>query len=485
MERTLIIDDAPECIRAAIVEDGVLCELMSEKQDESDQTESLYYGRIQAIRPSVGAAFVDIGCALNAFLPLTADSRLRCGDMIVVQGAARQSTDTKGLRVTDRINLAGRWLVLVPGRADVHISKKIKDPALREALVGIGAQLRPDGCGIIIRTAGEEVTQALLAEEASALYGTWQGILRKAAGMVKPGLLHRRERLDLRLVRDLRGLSRVVINSKNGYEALLDAQREQRICAETRIEHYEERDQLIFDAWGIEPQIDKALKKRVWLPGGGYLVIDSCEAMTVIDVNSGKMILGRDTEDTALRVDLEAAEEIARQLRLRDIGGIVVVDFIDLREEAHRRALLERMKQAAARDRTQVTVEGITRLGLMEITRKRVHSPLRKMLRAGCGYCQGSGELLSAEEVARRALRQVRRMALSGQRGPFLVRCAPAAAQALAAMRAQTQVYAVSAPGRHAERFEIEQIGAGMPLPKEAAALRQEDGSDDEKNGSC
>ena len=475
MERKLVIDDTPGYLRAAVIEDGVLCELLQEKQTEDDQTESLYVGRVQAIRPSVGAAFVDIGTPLNAFLPLEEGASLRCGDMLIVQGAARQTTDTKGLRVTQRINLAGRWLVLVPGREDVHVSKKIKEPALRDALLKAGARIRPEGCGLIVRTAGEDVTEPLLAEEAGQLAACWQQIRRKAEGRLRPGLLWARERLDMRLVRDLRGLSRVVTNSPGGYRALCDAQQTQRIDNSVHIEHFEERDQLIFDALGIEPQIDKALKKRVWLPCGGYLIIDPCEAMTVIDVNSGKMILGRDTEDTALRVNLEAADEVARQLRLRDIGGIVVVDFIDLREEAHRRMLLERMMQAALRDRAQVKVEGITHLGLMEMTRKRVHSPLRKALRVGCSYCSGSGELLSGEEVARRALRQVRRMVLSGQRGPFVIRCAPAAAKALEGMHTDDWVFVMAAANRHAERFDIEQIGAGIPLPREAVALRQED----------
>jgi len=234
---------------------------------------------------------------------------------------------------------------------------------------------------------------------------------------------------------------------------------------------------LIFDAYQIEPQIDKALKKRVWLPCGGYLVIDFCEAMTVIDVNSGKMVLGRDLEETALRVNLEAAEEVSRQLRLRDIGGIILVDFIDMHEDAHKQLLLKTIKDAVQSDRTQVTIEGFTRLGLMEITRKRKYDQLRKSLRCGCSYCSSMGEVLSGEEVARRAMRQVRRMILSGQRGPFVIRCSPSAAQHLANMHApnQAQVYCCSTPGRHAEKYDIEQIGSGMPLPSGACALKAKD----------
>lgn len=472
LNRELIVDDAPGYLRAAVIEDGRLCEIHGEASSASGETENVFYGRVQAVRPSLKAAFVDIGTALNAFLPLAEERTLACGDWVIVQGQARQATDTKGLRVTEKVNLPGRWLVLVPGQRGVHVSKKVKDPALREALCQAAQAVCPPDCGLIVRTASEDATQELFEEEARALHAAWREIAKKAAGMTRPGLLYARLPLHMRLIRDLRGLSRIVINSRAGFDALIAEQRAQRIGGETQIERFEEDAQLIFDAFGIEAQIDKALRRRVWLPCGGYLIIDFCEAMTVIDVNSGKMILGRDLEETALRVNLEAAEEAARQLRLRDVGGIVMIDFIDMREEGHRQALLARMKEALSSDRAQTRVEDITRLGLMEITRRRTHAQLSKALCVRCGVCSGDGELLSGEEVARRALRQVRRLLLSGQRGPFVVRCAPACAQALEAMRSPgAQVYALASPGRHAERFEIEQIGEGTPIPREARPL--------------
>ena len=476
MTRELFIDDAPGYLRAALAEDGRLCEIHGEQSGGAGETESLFYGRVQAVKPSLKAAFVDIGTELNAFLPLEDTDTLRCGDGVIVQGQARQATETKGLRVTRKINLAGKWLVLLPGQSGVHISKKVKDAELREALFDIAQAICPPGCGLIVRTASEDVTQELLKEEARSLHETWLEVEKKAAGMSRPGLLHGRLPLHMRMIRDLQGLDRIVISSQAGYGALLAAQQEQRIAKETRIELFGEERQLIFDAFGIEPQIDKALKKRVWLPCGGYLVLDFCEAMTVIDVNSGKMLLGRDPEETALRVNLEAAEEIARQLRLRDIGGIVLADFIDMRMEEHRQMLLERMREALSADRAQARVEGITRLGLMEMTRKRTHAQLHKALRVRCSYCSGDAEVLSGEEVARRALRQVRRLLLSGQRGPFVIRCSPSAAQALEAMplpRQEVSVYALASPGRHAERFDIEQTGAGIPIPREARPLKK------------
>lgn len=477
MIRKLIIDDSLGQLRAAVLEDGVLSEIHSEKQQADDQTESLFWGRVQTIKPSLHAAFVDIGTQMHAFLPLREDLNLRSGDMLIVQGQAKQSTDTKGLRITDHINLAGKWLVLLPMGEGVHISKKIKESSLRNALAELGHRICPPNCGLIIRTAGEEVTEQLLADEAQALHQLWLDIQRKAKGMAKPGLLHHRLPLHLRLARDIRELSEIVVNSEASYQSLVSAQQNHLLAQDVSIVHHHETSTLLFDANNIESQIDKALKKRVWLPCGGYLIIDHCEAMSVIDVNSGKMILGKDLEDTALRVNLEAAKETIRQLRLRDIGGIILVDFIDMKDDMHRQQLLQAMKEAVALDRTPISIEGFTRLGLMEITRRRKHEQLRKHMRCGCSYCNSMGEILSGEEVARRALRQIRRMFLSGQRGPFLIRCGTSAAQALSAIPALEgiHVYFLASSGRHAEKYDIEQIGAGMTLPDGVCALKTKD----------
>jgi len=475
--KELIIDDSLGSVRAAVLEDGLLCEIHAEKQKDEDLTECLFYGRIVSIRPSINAAFVDIGEKLHAFLPMSEGVKLKCGDMLIVQGLAQQATESKGLRISQKLNLAGKWLVLIPEHPGVHISKKVKDPQLRDALLEIGREICPDGCGLIIRTASEDVTQELLCEEAQSLYALWLSVKQKAAGMKAPGLLHRRIPLPLRLARDLRHVDRVVVNSTRSMDILCAAQRECMISDRTILELFEEKQQLIFDAYQIEPQIDKALKKRVWLPCGGYLIIDYCEAMTVIDVNSGKMILGRELEETAFRVNLQAADEIARQLRLRDIGGIVMIDFIDMKLEENRKALLDHMRNAASRDRTQVSIEGMTRLGLMELSRKRIHTQLHKALRGSCSYCSGMGEILSAEETAVRALRQVRRQVIAGQRGPFVIRCAAPVFHALIAMHVpeNTVAYAAASSGRHVEKYEIEQIGSGISIPKEAVALKQGD----------
>lgn len=460
------------------MEDGHLCELHHENRHQEKLTETLFYGRVQAIRPSVHAAFIDIGQDKNAFFPLDDQQNLRCGDMLIVQGAAKQTTQTKGLRVSSKVSLAGKWLILTPNENGVFISKKVKDVQLRRELLEQGQKICPPGCALIIRTASEEATPDRLEEEAQTLFKRWQEAQSRAKGMLKPGVLLRQLPLDIRLMRDLAGqsLKRVITNDKSCYDNLCREQNDEHISSETKIEWFEEKDTLLFDAFNLETQIDHALKKRIWLPCGGYLIFDFTEAMTVIDVNSGKMITGRNMEETALRVNQEAVEEIARQLRLRDVGGMIVIDLIDMECAENREKIVSVMKEAVKADRSPVTVEGITKLGLLEMTRRRKGDQLRRVMQTACTYCSGKSEVLSAQEVARRALRQVRRKALSGQRGPFAVLLAPDAAQALSMMTQPkncARIYAVPIPGRHSERIEIKQLEAEEEPPKGALTLKE------------
>lgn len=476
MNRELVIEYTPDLIRAALIEDGRICELHRERIQAKKQTDSLFYGRVESIRPSVGAAFVDIGEERNAFLPIREDAGFRCGDFILVQGTAVQAVDTKGLRISDRLNLAGKWLVLVPGGEGVHTSRKIRDPELCEALTKIVEPLCPRGCGFIVRTASSDVTENALADEAQALEQLWLDIQSRAKGMIRPGLVYEPEDLGVRLIRDVGStVTRVVVNDRESVRRMEQLRDRGWISESASIEYFDEASLLMNDVFSLDAQVDKALKRRVWLDCGGYLVFDACEALTVVDVNSGKMMLGRDTEDTALRVNLEAAREVARQLRLRDIGGMIVVDYIDMKDEKHRDQILRVIREEAQRDRAQVHVGGLTRLGLVEMTRKRKGEQLDKALQTTCRVCDGSGRMLSAEEAAFRALRQVRRMLASGQRGPFLIRCAAPVAAALAGMHAPDEahrVYAAPESVKPYERFEINQIEDRTALPKGAVQLK-------------
>ena len=476
IKRELVIDCKSGGTRAAVLEDGELVELHLESGEPERQTETLYYGRIQAVRPSVHAAFVEIGQELNAFLPLENDMKLKSGDMLIVQGVAKQTTQSKGLRVSMRVNLTGQGLVLIPGEIGVHISKKVKNPEMRARLTEIGREICPPNCAVIIRTASENVTAEQLREEAESLLKMWQEACQKAKGMVKPGILIRPEPLAVRLIRDLaRNLERVVLNDKTEYEAICRMQQEGRLPQETRIEYVDEQRTLLFDAFNLETPIDKALKKRVWLPCGGYLIFDFAEALTVIDVNSGKMVASKNMEETALRVNLEAVKEIARQIRLRDVGGIIIVDLIDMDKDKNKQLVLSALKDAVKNDRMPVKIEDITRLGLLEMTRKRKGEQLRRALRTTCSVCSGSGELLSEDEIARRALRQARRMALAGQRGPFVICLAEKAMKILQTLPQPENcppIYALSVSG-YREKFSVMQPGEGE-MPEQAVALQKE-----------
>ena len=477
MNREVFIEYTPDFIRAAVFEDRMLCELHIEDEKVEKTTESLFYGRVQQIRPSVGAAFVDIGLEQNGFLPLNETENLRCGDFIIVQGAAKQSVDSKGLRLTTKLNIAGKWLVLVPGGEGVRISKKVKDERLRDWLKETASEVCPADCGLVIRTASADTTAEILRNEAEQLHLQWQDIKSRSLGLVRPGILSERIALDERLVRDLsnRSLERVVVNSEAAYNRLLRLKNERIISETTGIEFFNEEHQLLFDAFQIEEQIPKALKRSIWLDCGGNIVIESFEAMTVIDVNSGKMVRGQDPEENALRVNLEAAVEIARQIRLRDVGGIIVADFIDMKSEVNKELLVKTLRSAVKNDRAQVTVLGLTKLGLMEITRKRVHHELRKVLRVTCASCNGDGEMVSPKEIARRALMQIRRKVLCGQRGPFVATLARKAGNELAQMTSPEgiDVFAVARENNRILDISIEQIETVEHAPPGAVQLKK------------
>lgn len=479
MKRELVIDHSLGVTRAAVVEDGKLCELHIERDRDIKQTGSLYLGKIQAIRPSVRAAFIDVGLGQNAFLPVRPDEGVRCGEWMIVQGEASQPTAQKGLRVTRNVSLPGRLLVINLRDSGVRVSKKIADLSKRQALAAMGEAICPQECGLILRTAAQDATREELENEVRKLLTLWQKIQDKAAGMTVPGHLRSPAPLAVRLACELasRGLARVVVNDLRDYDALAGERSAGALSPATALECFDEQAKgiLLFDALAIESQAEKALDRRVWLPCGGYLVIDRCEAMTVIDVNSGKMTKGCDLEENAVRVNWEAAEEIARQLRLRNTGGIIVADFIDMRKAEHREELVKRMREAVSTDREGVTVEGMTRLGLMELTRRRRDEELGCVLREPCLRCGAAEGQPVADEVARQALRSVRRLALCGQRGPFCIRCGAACAQALARLPrlAGVSIYVLAIYDRRSVRFDIEQLNGASTPPAGAILLSE------------
>ena len=470
MKREIYLECGPDRVRMAVVEDGKLCEYAEERAGREKRTGSLYKGRVQRVLSGMQAAFVDIGEEKNAFLPLGAGERLRGGDELLVQVLKDPPGDTKGLRLTREIALPGRFCVLKPMGEGVCVSHKV-EAASREQLRAFFSPLCPTGMGLVLRTqAAQQETNAVEAE-VRALEARWRGIERDYAQKSAPGLVWREENLALRMLRDvLSGETvRVCAQGQDAISALKDQAPAEILCSC-------DGKTPIFDLYGLEEKIERATHRRVWLSCGGYLVVDPCEAMTVIDVNSGKYTGKAGLEETAYAVNLEAAVEVARQLRLRDIGGIVVVDFIDMQESAHREGLLAAFREALSADRSKVSLVGLTGLGLAELTRRRLSQPLSETLERPCPLCGGTGRVLCEEEVARRALTQLRRRLAAGSEAAYAISVHPAVAGALAALHAPrgATVYALAKPGMRIEKFALTALAGGEEPPHGAALLRQE-----------
>lgn len=464
MRRELYLELGPDLSRLAAVEDGLLCEYAQERAGERKQTGSIYKGRVQRVLSGMQAAFVDVGLEKNAFLPVHA-GEVRVGDELLVQVEADPPGGTKGLRLTRRIALPGRLCVLSPGEAGVHVSRKLPE-AERARLAESCRDACPEGCALVLRTQAAQADAREIEEEARLLAQRWREIERAYAMRGAPGLVWQEEGLFSRMLRDLLTPETVRVCVQGAAEELPAWVPEgvvQRVAD----------GMPLFDLAGIEQKLERALERRVWLDCGGYLVIDCCEALTVIDVNSGKCTGRTDLEETALKVNLEAVREAARQLRLRDIGGIVVIDFIDMKDGAHNAALLEALREAAAADRAKVSIVDMTPLGLVELTRKRLASPLHEQLERPCPVCGGSGRVPSVEETARRALLQARRRAAGGSEAALLVRVHPSAQEALCALHAPAgcAVYALADARMRPGTFALTALCTGEALPAEAVPL--------------
>ncbi len=454
----------------AVVEDGKLCEYALERAGEGKRTGSVYKGRVQRVLLGMQAAFVDIGLEKNAFLPLGGGESVRGGQELLVQVLKDPPGGTKGLRLTREITLPGRLCVLKPGTQGVGVSRKL-DAAAQERLRALGGAICPEGCGLLLRTQAAGAPDADVEAEARALYERLLSIRSAYAKRNGPGLLMQEEDLAGRMLRDLLTPETVRVAAQGeGAQALAE------LVPEGLLELHDENETPIFDLYGLEAKAERACQRRVWLDCGGYLVIDPCEAMTVIDVNSGKYTGKHGLEETAYAVNLEAAREIARQLRLRDVGGIVVADFIDMENQAHVEGVLAALKEALSADRSKTHLVGMTGLGLVELTRTRLSQPLIEVLTRPCPTCRGAGRVLREEEIARRALLAARRRLCAGEGAALLLTLHPAAAQALTALCAPAgaRVYALAKPGMPIEKFALSALWENEAPPQGAALLDTE-----------
>ncbi|GAA2245687.1 hypothetical protein GCM10010401_18910 [Rarobacter faecitabidus] len=417
VDRSMIVRERAGRTQIAVLEDGVLVEHYVSQQSQASMAGNVYLGRVQNVLPSMEAAFVDIGKGRNAVLyagevnwdaagiadgqPRRIEQALKSGDTVVVQ-VTKDPIGHKGARLTSQITLAGRYLVFVPGGGMTGISRKLPEPE-RVRLKKILRAVVPDGAGVIVRTAAEGASEEELTADIARLQTQWENIEKKSKNASAPSLLQGEPDMAIRVVRDIFNddFKELVVSGNGVYQELHSYLHELAPDLESKMTKWTSQTD-VFASHRIDEQLAKGMDRKVWLPSGGSLVIDRTEAMTVIDVNTGKFTgTGGTLEETVTRNNLEAAEEIVRQLRLRDIGGIVVVDFIDMVLESNRDLVLRRLVECLGRDRTRHQVAEVTSLGLVQMTRKRVGQGLVEAFSETCSHCLGRGFIVHAEPIER------------------------------------------------------------------------------------
>ena len=424
MSEDILVNVTPQETRVAIMQQAVVQELHVERSTALGLVGNVYIGKVARVLPGMQSAFVDIGCERAAFLHVAdiwearnheatkpIERLLSEGQSLMVQ-VVKDPIGTKGARLSTQISVAGRLLVYLPQESHIGISPRIEDEAERAVLREKLTHLLPEGQsgGFIIRTVAESASERELSFDVDYLRKVWAGIEQKAVTASPPALLHQDLNLSLRVLRDMvhDDTGRILIDSRETYRRVLGFAQDFIPNVAARVQHYL-GERPLFDLYSVEDEIERALARRVELKSGGYLIIDQTEALTTIDVNTGAFVGGRSFDDTIFKTNLEAAQVIARQLRLRNLGGIIILDFIDMESEEHRNAVLNELRKALARDRVRMTVNGFTQLGLVEMTRKRTRESLAHVLCESCPVCEGRGALKTAQTVCYQILRDILR----------------------------------------------------------------------------
>jgi len=418
VDRVMVVREKANRTQIAVLEDGITVEHYVAKSEEASLIGNVYLGRVQNVLPSMEAAFVDIGRGRNAVLysgevdwdaateeggerPKRIEAALKTGDTVLVQ-VTKDPIGHKGARLTSQISLPGRYLVYVPGGGMNGISRKLPDTE-RARLKAILKTLVPESAGVIVRTAAEGATEEQLTTDVKRLQAQWEALQKAAESEKAPALLHSEPDLLIKIIRDVfnEDFNKLVISGDDQHKVITSYLTQVAPDLLERVEVYT-GDEDAFEHFRVSEAIHKALDRKVWLPSGGSLVIDRTEAMTVVDVNTGKFVgSGGNLEETVTKNNLEAAEEIVRQLRLRDIGGIIVIDFIDMVLESNRDLVLRRLVETLSRDRTKHQVAEVTSLGLVQMTRKRLGLGLLETFSENCDHCQGRGVIVHQEPVGK------------------------------------------------------------------------------------
>jgi ribonuclease G len=443
MKSEIIADCGAEESRVALLEDGELVEVYIEKTPPQSLVGNIYRGKVSSVLPGMQAAFIDIGHEKNAFLYVAdavsqkeyhetevpiqnediesdAISQKECPEFddepireikdIKIEDILKQGQEltvqvikdpigTKGPRVTTNVTIPGRHLVLLPHNDYIGVSRRIEEDDERAKLKSIAESIKPEGMGLIVRTVSSGKNGEDFEYDINFLVKLWDSIKKKEESGTVPRCIHKDVNLIYRAVRDLftRDVQKFVINNEEQYENVTELIGMMMPSLKLKVELYS-KDYEIFEYYQIENKISRAIERKVWLNCGGYLVIDPTEALTVIDVNTGKYTGAKNLEDTVLKANIEAAKEIARQIRIRNIGGIIIIDFIDMQEPENRQEVLETLKTELKKDRTKTTVVGMTGLGLIEMTRKKMRLGLSSIMSETCPNCNGTGRVLTKRD---------------------------------------------------------------------------------------
>jgi len=462
MNKELIVSTTPQETRVALLEDGLAAELFIEREAHRGHVGNIYKGRVTRVLPGMQSAFVDIGLERDAFLhvedvlellgeapsteegeaappapraehELPIEDRLKEGQEVVVQ-VVKEPLGTKGARITSHVSLPGRYLVFMPTVEHVGVSRKIVEDEERRRLKGILKELRQQrgGGGLIARTVSLGKPREDLERDALYLSRTWDEVRARGARDRSPALLHREPSLVQRLLRDLlnEDIALIRIDNQKEYQRTVElvGQLAPELLPRVRLH---QGGAGILEEHGVAAEIERALKPKVWLESGGYIVINQTEALVAVDVNTGRYTGKKDLEETILKTNLEAVREIVRQIRLRDLGGIVVIDFIDMEERKSRQKVMAALEQELKRDRSPSKMLSVHEFGLAILTRKRVRQSLERTLCQPCPYCTGSGLIKTVSTVCTEIFEEVRKLAEDLQGEPLLLRVNPEVARAL------------------------------------------------------
>ena len=496
MSKEIIVNVESKETRIAVLKDRRLEEIYYERADSSRIVGNIYKGRVADVLPGMQAAFVDVGLEKNVFLHVSdalslldeipneepaINQVVRPGQEIMVQ-IIKEPLGGKGARATCNITLPGRYLVLMTKMEHIGISRRVESDEERNRLKNLADRICPPGMGLIVRTVAEGKSDEELTADLTFLHKLWLTIQKQWENAAAASLVHSDLTLVERMVRDLLtpDVNKVVLDSEKDYRAVMELVNLITPQLKSRIYLYE-RPEPLFEFYEIEPELDKTMARKVWLDCGGHIVFDPTEALTSIDVNTGKFVGKTNLKDTVLKTNLEAAKEIARQLRLRDIGGIIIIDFIDMDTHEDKELVIKVFEEELKKDKTRSTILGMTHLGLVEMTRKKVKQGLEEYLQAKCPYCGGKGRILSPETVSLRAIRMVKKLVAEKDFEAILLAVHPDVASLLIGLGGQNlteleetlkkEIYIKGSTDLHREDIQVVKVGSKAELAKLAVPV--------------